>query len=203
MGILGTAKLLWYATISLGLTYLGTSPILNLLGLDPIGTLIQGNLKLLLVITTTLLAIIIGLVFILGIAVLTGWRTKPGLPIKTQLLAAFPVGILTLLVSGAFSTAIPVPILPTILSAGLLWSLLRFASEEIMRDKHDILSVDQAEEAAVKFWQSRKLSTAKPSSTGAVLDGNRWIITLLNGETTGQFDVDTQTGIVSGWRQLP
>ena len=98
MGILGTAKLLWYATISLGLTYLGTSPILNLLGLDPIGTLIQGNLKLLLVITTTLLAIIIGLVFILGIAVLTGWRTKPGLPIKTQLLAAFPVGILTLLV---------------------------------------------------------------------------------------------------------
>ena len=203
MGILGTAKLLWYATISLGLTYLGTSPILNLLGLDPIGTLIQGNLKLLLVITTTLLAIIIGLVFILGIAVLTGWRTKPGLPIKTQLLAAFPVGILTLLVSGAFSTAIPVPILPTILSAGLLWSLLRFASEEIMRDKHDIVSVDQAEEAAVKFWRSRRLSTSKPSSTGAVLDGNRWIITLLNGETTGQFDVDTQTGIVSGWRQLP
>lgn len=203
MGILGTAKLLWYATISLGLTYLGTSPILNLLGLDPIGTLIQGNLKLLLVITTTLLAIIIGLVFILGIAVLTGWRTKPGLPIKTQLLAAFPVGILTLLVSGAFSTAIPVPILPTILSAGLLWSLLRFASEEIMRDKHDIVSVDQAEEAAVKFWRSRRLSTSKPSSTGAVLDGNRWIITLLNGETTGQFDVDTQTGIVSGWRQIP
>jgi len=203
MGILGTAKLLWYATISLGLTYLGTSPILNLLGLDPIGTLIQGNLKLLLVITTTLLAIIIGLVFILGIAVLTGWRTKPGLPIKTQLLAAFPVGILTLLVSGAFSTAIPVPILPTILSAGLLWSLLRFASEEIMRDKHDIVSVDQAEEAAVKFWRSRRLSTSKPSSTGAVLDGNRWMITLLNGETTGQFDVDTQTGIVSGWRQLP
>ena len=203
MGILGTAKLLWYATISLGLTYLGTSPILNLLGFDPIGTLIQGNLKLLLVITTTLLAIIVGLVFILGIAVLTGWRTKPGLPIKTQLLAAFPVGILTLLVSGAFSTAIPVPILPTILSAGLLWSLLRFASEEIMRDKHDIVSVDQAEEAAVKFWRSRRLSTSKPSSTGAVLDGNRWIITLLNGETTGQFDVDTQTGIVSGWRQLP
>ena len=203
MGILGTAKLLWYATISLGLTYLGTSPILNLLGLDPIGTLIQGNLKLLLVITTTLLAIIIGLVFILGIAILNGWRTKPGLPIKTRLLAAFPVGILTLLVSGAFSTAIPVPILPTILSAGLLWSLLRFASEEIMRDKHDIVSVDQAEEAAVKFWRTRRLSTGKPSSTGAVLDGNRWIITLLNGETTGQFDVDTQTGIVSGWRQLP
>ena len=203
MGILGTAKLLWYATISLGLTYLGTSPILNLLGFDPIGTLIEGNLKLLLVIITTLLAIIIGLVFILGIAVLTGWRTKPRLPIKIRLLAAFPVGILTLLVSGAFSTAIPVPILPTILSAGLLWSLLRFASEEIMRDKHDIVSVDQAEEAAVKFWRSRRLSTSKPSSTGAVLDGNRWIITLLNGETTGQFDVDTQTGIVSGWRQLP
>src|SRR5262249_33085717 len=125
MGILGTAKLLWYATISLVLTYLGTSPILNLLGLDPIGTIIQGDLKLLLVITTTLLAIIIGLVFVLGIAVLTGWRTKPGLPMKIRLLVAFPLGILTLLLSGAFSAAIPIPILPIILSAGLIWSVLR------------------------------------------------------------------------------
>jgi len=202
MGILGTAKLLWYATISLGLTYLGTSPILSLLGLDPVGTLIQGNLKLLLIITTTLLAIIIGLVFVLGIAVLTGWRSKPGLPLKTRLLAAFPVGILTILVSGAFSAAIPIPILPVILSAGLIWALLRFASEEIMRDKHKILGVDEAEEAAVKLWQSRNRSTGKPSPTGAVLDGNRWIITFLNGGTTGQIDVDTTTGIVSGWRQI-
>ncbi len=202
MGILGSARLLWYATISLGLTYLGATPILNLLGLDPIGTILQGNLKLLLIITTTLLAIIIGLVFILGIGVLTGWRSKPQLPLKTRLLAAFPIGILTLLVSGAFSAAIPIPILPIILSAALLWSLLRFASQEIMRDKHNILSVDQAEEAAVKFWESRNPSSDKPSPAGAVLDGNRWIITLLNQDQTGQIDVDTATGIVSGWRQI-
>src|SRR5215471_6078829 len=202
MGLLGTAKLLWYATISLGLTYLGSSPILNLLGLDPVGTIIQGNLKLLLLITTVLLAAIVGIVFLLGLLVLTGWKTKLGLPIKTRLLAAFPVGILTLLISGALSAAIPVPILPMILSAGLLWSLLRFASEEVMRDKHEILSVDQAEEAAVKFWLSRSPTSTKPSPTGAILDGSRWIITLLNGEKTGQFDVNTETGIVSGWRQL-
>ena len=199
MGLLGSFKVLWYSSLSLGFLYIATSPILNALEIEPLSNLVQGNIKLLLILVAAVLLIAVATIFLSGLVVLTGWKAKPRPSLKTRFLMALPVGILTFLISGALSPLIPMPLLPLVIAGLLVWSILRVISAQLV-PQPDLINVDDAEERAVKFWASRNPGDSKPTPLNAVLEGDRWIITLSGGEKTGQLDIDSHTGLVSGWR---
>ena len=200
MRILGSFKVLWYSGLSLGFLYFETSPILNALGIEPLSNLVQGNIKLLLILVAAVLLIAIATIFLSGLVVLTGWIAKPRPPLKTRLLMALPVGVLTFLISGILSPLVPIPILPLVIAGLLVWSILRVISAQLVPQQPDLINVDDAEERAVKFWASRNAGDSKPTPLSAVLDGDRWIITLSGRDKMGQLDIDSHTGVVSGWR---
>ena len=153
MGLLGSFKLLWYSGLSLGFLYVAVSPILNAFGLEPLNSLVQGNIKLLLILVATILLIAIAAIFVSGLIVLTGWKATPRTSLKTRILMALPLGVLTFLVSGALSPMIPVPILPIVIAVLLIWSILRFTSTQLVPQQANTISVDEAEERAAKFWR--------------------------------------------------
>ena len=72
MRILGSFKVLWYSGLSLGFLYFATSPILNALGIEPLSNLVQGNIKLLLILVAAVLLIAIATIFLSGLVALTG-----------------------------------------------------------------------------------------------------------------------------------
>ncbi len=201
MGLLGSFKVLWHSGLSLGFLYVAVSPILSVLGLGPLSSLVQSNVKLLLILVATVLLVAIAAIFLSGLVVLTGWKATPRHSLKTRLLMALPVGVLTFLVSGILSPMIPIPILPLVVAGLLIWSILRFISTQLVPPPSNIINVDEAEERASRFWRSRNAADSKPTTLGAVLEGNRWIITLSGKEKTGQLDIDAHTGMVNGWRQ--
>ena len=200
MGLLRGFKLLWYTTVSLGFAYFGLSRILDAFGLGPLTGAVQGDIELLLLITASILLGIVATVFVSGYLVLRGWRGGPTVPKKVRLLLAVPVGIAILVLSGALSFLVPVPILPIIIAALLIWSILRFTSSQVFPPKPKQLDVDGAEELAVKFWRSRNPEDSKPIPLSAILDGDRWTITITGKEGTGQLDIDARNGVVTGWR---
>ena len=200
MGLLRGFKLLWYTTVSLGFAYFGLSPILDAFGLGPFTGAVQGDIKLLLIITASILLGIVATVFVSGYLVLGGWRGGPAVPRKVRLLLAMPVGIAILILSGALSFLVPIPILPIIIAALLIWSILRFTSSQAFPPKQRQLDVDGAEELALKFWRSRNPEEAKPIPVSAILEGDHWAITMRGGERTAQLDIDARNGVVTGWR---
>lgn len=199
MGLLRGFRLLWYTTVSLGFTFFGLSPILDAFGLGPLTGAVQGDIKLLLIITASILLGIVATIFVSGYLVLGGWRGGPDVPRKVRLVLAMPVGIAILILSGALSFLVPIPILPIIIAALLIWSILRFTSSQAFPPKQRQLDVDGAEELALKFWRSRN-PEAKPIPVSAILDGDHWAITMRGGERTAQLDIDARNGVVTGWR---
>ncbi len=200
MGLLRSFKLLWYGTVSLGLGYLGISPLLEAFGLGPLGGVVQGDIKLLLIILAIILLVGAVTVGVTGYLVIGGWRAGSRVPRRLRLLLAVPVGIVTLILGGALSILVPIPVLPIVIAALLIWSILRFLSSQVFSSKPTWIDVDSAEELAVKFWRSRSPDDRKPTPLSASLDGDRWIITLTGKESTGRLDIDARSGIVTGWR---
>src|SRR5437867_13161365 len=100
MGLLGNFRILWYTTLSLSFLYIAISPVLNAMGLQPLNILVKGDIELLLILSATILVAAIGIIFLSGLLILTGWKANPKLPRATRLPLALVLGFLAFLVSG-------------------------------------------------------------------------------------------------------
>lgn len=173
----------------------------NLLGVsEPTGLGgIQTSLAVLVTVGIGLLAGTLCLVMVIGYLVLTGWRGFSRISMIFKLLDSFLAGVVIFLLSMPLGTILPVPFLPTVIVAVVLWLVLRRLSQGVQSSDGPGITVDRAETIAAQILQTH-LNKISISSVGAKLHGKLWKVSFLGSDNqVYEVNIDSRTGATLGW----
>jgi hypothetical protein len=208
MNALTTLKRLAQALLFGSIISTTTTPLLHLLGITP-PTAMTTAMELLhygVLASGLLLGIMSVLILGLGYLTLTGWRTMPPLPRLVKLGFAAALGLLALLLSRPLAIVLPLPVVPTLISALGLWILLRVLSNHVtLHPPHPVASIS----LDTAILQARRyLSTLEPLASevelrAATKESNDWQIALQAPASANTYHVTIhpETGEVIQWHQ--
>jgi len=182
-------------------------PITNLIGISPpsqLGDLTEFT-RLAVVFIFAAIAVIVLIIFGVGYFTLTGWRNYKSMPKLLRLFLAFILGYVAFTFSGPIALLIPVPILPTIIAAILLWAVLRsissFLSEKRPSRKDGTVEIENAIATAKSFLKKLDPSTKELDIQESRMADDEWEVLLLSKQSGQKYKVkiDSSSGSVTAW----
>jgi hypothetical protein len=160
---------------------------------------LQTSLGVLLTLGIGLLAGAIFLVILIGYLVLTAWHGFSRIPLIFKLLASFLAGVIVFLLAMPLGAILPIPFLPTVVVATVVWLVLRSLSHVFGSSSDLRITVDRAEEIAQQILQTH-LNNVAVTSTGSTLSGRLWKVSFLGSDNqVYEVNVDSQTGATLRW----
>lgn len=162
-----------------------------------------------LLITTIGFIAFIAIIFGAGYFILTGFRNHRSFPRPVKVVAAFLFGGVALMLSGVFGLVIPIPILPTLITAIILWTIIRLLSKglrktittdnknakmKIVTKQRDI-DIEEAERIAIEFIKKRGIAPSTAPVERARLTSNGWEVSAGNCTV----NISRKNGGVTGW----
>lgn len=151
------------------------------------------------------IAVTVLLIFGVGYFTLTGWRNYKAMPKLVRLFLAFILGYVALTFSGPIAILIPVPILPIIITAVLLWAALRSISnliaDKTYSPKESIIQIDRAVANAKSFITKINPSTTELDIQESRIADGAWEVFLLarNSGEKYKIKIDSSSGSVIEW----
>jgi hypothetical protein len=159
----------------------------------------QTSLGVMLTVSAGLLAGTIFVVMLIGYLVLTALRGFSRIPLIFKLLASFLAGIVIFVLSMPLGAILPIPFVPTVIVATMLWLMLRTLSRALGSSGDLAITVYRAEEIAQQILQSH-LNNVAVSSAGSRLSGRVWKVNFLGSDNQAyEVNVDSRTGATLGW----
>ena len=171
---------------------LGINPLLNLLGINLIyqPQLILENLLL------TLTLIIAAMAFILiitGYLIFTGWKHRSEIPLIFKFLIIIILGLFAFILAAPISMFVKFPFVPLIISATLLWIILRIISNQI--DLKRSVEFSTIIKKLKDLDNNLEINEAK-------LNKNEWIIYAKKNDKLIEYKFDAKTGELKTWKQI-
>jgi hypothetical protein len=205
MNIIDRIKKLMGATMLLSFLSLTASPIISYLGIKESAVLeapevVQYALVVSFAVTLILFFGALGL----GYLMLTGWTGYRAMPLVFRLVLSFALGVIATMFSGPLSILLPVPLIPTLVIALLIWGCFRAVSSHLKSDKMERIAFSDAYTLAqghVRNLDPRIESLELLESEYENLDW-RVVMKALPIDTTYEVKIDGEGGGVSQWRVI-
>jgi len=207
MDIFKTIKRLSTVLLLLSFFSFTAIPITNLIGVSPPSQLgdITEFTRLAIIFIFAVIAVTILIMFGVGYFTLTGWRNYKAIPKLVRLFIAFILGYVAFTFSGPIAMLIPVPILPIIIAAILLWATLRSISSILVQkapsQKSNVIQIEKAIASAKSFINKMDPSTKELDIQESRIANGAWEV-LLQAENSGQkyrVKIDGSSGSVIAW----
>jgi len=118
---------------------LGVNPLLNLLlNLLGINLIYQPQfiLENLLLVLTLVILFMIAIIIGVGYLIFTGWKNRSAIPLFFKLLIIILLGLAAFVIAAPISMIIKFPFVPLIISASLLYMILRIISNQIYFERN-------------------------------------------------------------------
>jgi hypothetical protein len=182
-------------------------PITNLIGISPpsqLGDLTEFT-RLAIIFIFAAITIIVLIIFGVGYFTLTGWRNYKSMPKLLRLFLAFILGYVAFTASGPIAMLIPVPILPTIITAILLWAVLRSISSFLYgkspSQKNGTVEIERAVATAKSFLKKLDPHTEELDIQESKMADGEWEVLLLSKQSGQKYKVkiDGSSGSVTAW----
>ena len=205
MNLLTVTKRVAQGTAFLSLFAYVVSPVLNAIGVNPpqqLSTAVD-LAKYAVLYSAAFLAVTAVLILGLGYLALTGWRNYKSAPFAMRILFAAGLGLSSILMSGIFGLVIPIPLVPTCLSAATLWIALRTISNSLFDTNNHAGGVDisHAETAASHYLAGKGFDNLQVKE--AELSGDSWKVVLAGQDSESyEVEVNRSEGRTTGWRRV-
>ena len=182
-------------------------PITNLIGISPpsqLGDLTEFT-RLAVIFIFAAIAVIVLIIFGVGYFILTGWRTYKSMPKLLRLFLALILGYVAFTFSGPIALLIPVPILPIIITAILLWAALRSISSFLYGkspgQKDGTVEIEKAIATAKSFLKKLDPSAKELDIQELRMADDEWEVLLLSKQSGQKYKVkiDSSSGSVTAW----
>jgi len=164
-----TVLILVFLSLSIG------QQTLEILGysVQSLGSLIE-FVKLLLLIAVGLFIFLMLGTTLIGYLVITGWRRHHEIPGGIKLLASLLVGTVIVVLSAPLGLFLPIPLLPTAITAITAWYLLRKLSEHKVDTNCRRPTITEIEESASRHLRTKAAETDPIRTLDLQLNDNEW-----------------------------
>jgi hypothetical protein len=210
MNLFKTIKKLSTVFLLLSFFSFTAMPITNLIGISPPSQLsdLTEFTRLAIVFIFATIAVTIMIIFGVGYFTLTGWHNYKSMSKLLRLFLAFILGYVAFTASGPIAMLIPVPLLPTIIVAILLWAVLRsissFLSEKSPSQKDGTVEIEKAIATAKSFLKKLDPSTKEFIIQEVKMVDGAWEALLLSKQSGQKYKVkiDGSSGGVVVWERV-
>jgi len=207
MDLFKTIKKLSTVLLLLAFFSFTATPITNLMGISPPSHLgdITEFTRLTILFVFAAIAVIVLVIFGVGYFTLTGWRNYKSMPKLVRLFVAFILGYVAFTVSGPIGLLIPVPILPIIIIAILLWAALRSISNLLSAEDHGrkdgSIQIEKAISTAKSFLKRLDPSAEDLDIQESRMADEAWEVLLISKQSGQKYKVkiDGSSGSVTAW----